>query len=172
MATVCEHLSVGELEARYLEFQNVTASRHFQVIWLVARGHTISQVPETAAYGERWIEQLLARYNTEGPEAPGDLRQRNGAPATILKPDLLAKLRQSRSSRQTHRIGLKPVTRRVWAPIGERPIAHGHHRFDWLYVTAFVPPAAGETFWYVSNGAARNFSRLCSKPLHAKPGRA
>jgi hypothetical protein len=25
----------------------------------------------------------------------------------------------------------------VWAPIGERPIAHGHHRFEWLYVTAF-----------------------------------
>lgn len=35
-----------------------------------------------------------------------------------------------------HRIGLKPATRRVWAPIGERPIAHGYHRFDWLYVTA------------------------------------
>ena len=56
-----------------------------------------------------------------------------------------------------HRIGLKPVTRRVWAPIGERPIAHGHHRFDWLYVTAFVSPATGETFWYVSNGVSKEF---------------
>jgi hypothetical protein len=36
-----------------------------------------------------------------------------------------------------HRIGLKPVTRRVWAHVGERPIAHGYHRFDWLYITAF-----------------------------------
>ena len=27
-----------------------------------------------------------------------------------------------------HRIGLKPVVRRVWAPIGVRPVAHGHHR--------------------------------------------
>src|SRR4029453_9261273 len=56
-----------------------------------------------------------------------------------------------------HRIGLKPVTRRVWAPIGERPIAHGHHRFDWLYVTAFASPATGETFWYVSNGVSKEF---------------
>src|SRR5580692_2770189 len=56
-----------------------------------------------------------------------------------------------------HRIGLKPVTRRVWAPIGERPIAHGHHRFNWLYVTAFVSPATGETFWYVSNGVSKDF---------------
>jgi len=56
-----------------------------------------------------------------------------------------------------HRIGLKPVTRRVWAPIGERPIAPGHHRFDWLYVTAFVSPATGETFWYLSNGVSKEF---------------
>ena len=56
-----------------------------------------------------------------------------------------------------HRLGLKPVTRRVWAPIGERPIAHGHHRFDWLYVTAFVSPATGETFWYLSNGVSKEF---------------
>ena len=31
-----------------------------------------------------------------------------------------------------HRIGLKPITRRVWAPKGERPIARGHHRYEWL----------------------------------------
>ena len=45
----------------------------------------------------------------------------------------------------------------MWAPLGERPIAHGHHRFDWLYVTAFVSPATGETFWYVSNGVSKEF---------------
>ena len=56
-----------------------------------------------------------------------------------------------------HRLGLKPVTRRVWAPVGERPIAHGHHRFDWLYVTAFVSPASGETFWYVHDGVSKPF---------------
>jgi len=56
-----------------------------------------------------------------------------------------------------HRIGLKPVTRRVWAPVGERPIAPGHHRFDWLYVTAFASPATGETFWYLSNGVSKPY---------------
>lgn len=70
-----------------------------------------------------------------------------------------------------HRIGLKPVTRRVWAPVGERPIAYGHHRLDWLYVTAFVSPANGETFWYLSN-VSKEFSRLCSKPSRGKPQRA
>jgi transposase len=93
MGTVCEHLSVEELEARYVGCEDATASRHFQVIWLLARGHTVSQVAATTAFGERWIEQLLARYNAEGPEALGDLRRRNGASATILKPELLGKLR-------------------------------------------------------------------------------
>jgi len=93
MATLFEHLNVEELEGRYVGCQDATASRHFQVIWLLARGHTVSQVSETTAYGERWIEQLLARYNAEGPEALGDLRRGNGASATIMKPDLLAKLR-------------------------------------------------------------------------------
>ncbi|MFO1208783.1 MAG: hypothetical protein U1E40_06115 [Amaricoccus sp.] len=48
-----------------------------------------------------------------------------------------------------HRLGLKPVRRRVWAPVGERPTAPGHHRFEWLYVTAFVAPSSGETVWYL-----------------------
>jgi hypothetical protein len=56
MATVCEHLSVEELEERYVGSHDATASRHFQVIWLLARGHTISQVSATTAFGERWIE--------------------------------------------------------------------------------------------------------------------
>ena len=56
-----------------------------------------------------------------------------------------------------HRIGLKPVTRRVWAPVGERPVARGHHRFEWLYVTAFVSPATGEVVWYVHDGISKPF---------------
>jgi transposase len=45
----------------------------------------------------------------------------------------------------------------VWAPRGQRPIAHGHHRFAWLYVTAFVNPGTGECFWYLSNGISKPF---------------
>src|SRR3954453_1631255 len=56
-----------------------------------------------------------------------------------------------------HRIGLKPIIRRVWAPKGQRPIALGHHRYKWLYVTAFVQPTTGETFWYISNGLPKPF---------------
>ena len=56
-----------------------------------------------------------------------------------------------------HRIGLKPILRRVWAPKGQRPIALGHHRYKWLYVTAVVQPISGEVFWYISNGVSKPF---------------
>ena len=55
------------------------------------------------------------------------------------------------------RIGLKPILRRVWAPKGERPRAPGHHRFEWLYVTAFVQPTSGEVFWCLANGVSKPF---------------
>ncbi len=54
-----------------------------------------------------------------------------------------------------HRIGLKPILRRIWARRAERPVAVGHHRFEWLYVTAFVSPATGESFWYLSTGVSK-----------------
>lgn len=107
MAAVYGHLSVDELEQRYVACSDATTSRHFQAIWLLARGHTVSQVSATTAFGARWIEQLLARYNAEGPEALGDLRRRNGAAATILKPGLLAKLRD--------RLGAPPQDGGLWS---------------------------------------------------------
>jgi hypothetical protein len=42
-------------------------------------------------------------------------------------------------------------------PLGERPIALGHHRYEWLYVTAFVAPTSSETVWYLSNGIGKPF---------------
>ena len=56
-----------------------------------------------------------------------------------------------------HRIGLKPILRRLWAPVGQRPTTLGRHRFEWLYLTAFVSPATGECFFYLCNGV---FKRL------------
>src|SRR3954462_7578759 len=62
MARVGDHLSVDDLEARLRSAQDPTATRHFQVIWLLARGHTIADVAGVTSFVPRWIEQLLARY--------------------------------------------------------------------------------------------------------------
>ena len=49
-----------------------------------------------------------------------------------------------------HRIGLKPLLRRVWAPIAQRPIAIVPHRFAWRYLVGFVHPASGRTFFHLA----------------------
>jgi hypothetical protein len=48
-----------------------------------------------------------------------------------------------------HRLGLKPILRRQWAPKGQRPIAVGQHRYAWLYLYGFVHPSTGAVVWFV-----------------------
>jgi transposase len=93
MAHVADHLSVSALEQQYRSCTDVTAARHFQTIWLLAKGHEIAAVSATVSFARRWVERLLARYNAGGPQALGDLRRRNGASPSVLKPDLLEKLK-------------------------------------------------------------------------------
>jgi transposase len=47
------------------------------------------------------------------------------------------------------RLGLKPVIRRVWAPVGKRPIARLKRGYEWIYVYGFVRPESGEVYWLV-----------------------
>jgi transposase len=49
-----------------------------------------------------------------------------------------------------HRIGLKPILRRVWAPKGHRPIAPVQRRYEWRYLVGFVHPASGRTLFHLA----------------------
>ena len=93
MAHVADHLSVSALEQQYRSCPDVTAARHLQAIWLLAKGHHIAEVAATVSYARRWVERLLARYNAQELQALGDLRCRNGRSPSVLKPDLLDKLK-------------------------------------------------------------------------------
>ena len=42
-----------------------------------------------------------------------------------------------------HRLGLKPILGKVWAPRGKRPIVRVQHRYKWLYLYAFACPESG-----------------------------
>ena len=46
-----------------------------------------------------------------------------------------------------HRVGLKPILRRVWAPKGVRPVVRVHPRYEWVWVSGFVQPETGQTAW-------------------------
>jgi len=49
-----------------------------------------------------------------------------------------------------HRIGLKPLLRKVWTLPGQRPLASVDHRYAWRYLVGFVHPASGRTVWHLA----------------------
>jgi transposase len=48
-----------------------------------------------------------------------------------------------------HRLGLKPILRKVWSPVGERPLVKVHKRYEWTYLYAFARPKTGEVHWLI-----------------------
>ena len=74
-----------------------------------------------------------------------------------------------------HRVGLKPIMRRVWASPGYRPVVSVQHRYQWLYVYGFVQPSTGHSFWLLMptvsiaafSVALREFARFVN-PADAK----
>jgi len=63
MVHVAAHLSLEDLAGRLRAARDARLARHVQAIWLLAKGHAMAEVSSTTAFGVRWIEKLLARYN-------------------------------------------------------------------------------------------------------------
>ena len=70
MAHVADHLSVSALEQQYRSCTDVTTARHFQTIWLLAKGHEIAEVAATVSFARRWVEIPWVRL-----VAPGSLAE-------------------------------------------------------------------------------------------------
>jgi transposase len=94
MVQVADHLSVAELQAGWRGSKDATLARHFQVIWLLAQGHTVAETARLTGFVRRWVEELVARYNRFGPSSLGDRRRGNGTKPRILTPEVLAMLRE------------------------------------------------------------------------------
>lgn len=70
---------------------------------------------------------------------------------------------------EEHRVGLKPVLRRVWAKRGCRRIAPVRPRYEWLYIYAFVYPETGETeFWLAPSVNTEAFTAILSAFLRGR----
>ena len=53
MRRVVDHLSVSELERRFVGCADPVEARHVQVIWLLAQGHTVGATSRVTAFGTR-----------------------------------------------------------------------------------------------------------------------
>jgi hypothetical protein len=48
-----------------------------------------------------------------------------------------------------HRLGLKPIVRKAWCPVGERPVVRVRQRYEWTYLYAFACPEDGQVHWLI-----------------------
>ena len=82
-----------ELERRYRAAKEPHERSWWQMLWLLAKGHTAAEVAESTGYSRYWIGQLVRRYNTEGPAVMCNRRYTHSHRATLLlSPALLAEL--------------------------------------------------------------------------------
>jgi hypothetical protein len=92
---------------------------------------------------------------SEALKRPGSRRGRARSFQKSL-PERLKEIRKAYPGAQVElwaedeaRLGLKPVTRRVWAPVGERPVARFKRGYKWTYLYVFVRPQSGEVYWLI-----------------------
>ena len=94
MAIGVHHLSVEDLEQRVRGATDAIEKSHCQVIWLLAKGHSTTDVASVTALTPRWITALARRYERQGPSALGDRRRHNRGGKALLSADDLEALRE------------------------------------------------------------------------------
>lgn len=92
---IAEHLSVEELEQRYRQASDGIERSHYQIIWLLAKGHKSEEVIKLTGYSRTWIYTIVRNYNQRGPTALGDKRQFNPGQAPLLNEAQRAQLWQA-----------------------------------------------------------------------------
>ena len=87
------HLAADELERRYRAAKEPHERTWWQILWLLATGHTAADVAEHTGYSRYWIGQLVRRFNTGGPEAMRNRQYTHSHRATpLLSPEQQAEL--------------------------------------------------------------------------------
>jgi transposase len=78
------HLKPEELKQRYLTTSDLSERSHYQVLWLISQGQTQAQAARLVGLSERWVQEIVKRYNAAGPEAMRDRRHDHpGAPRAL-----------------------------------------------------------------------------------------
>lgn len=87
------HLTVDELERRYRGAQEPHERSWFQILWLLAKGQTTTEIAESTGYSRYWIGQIARRYNVADPVGIQNRRfTHSHRAAPLLIPVLVAEL--------------------------------------------------------------------------------
>ena len=68
------HLTPDELKQRYLKTEDLSERSHFHVLWLISQGETQARAAQVVGISDRWVQEIVKRYNAGGAEAMRDRR--------------------------------------------------------------------------------------------------
>ena len=78
------HATPEELKQRYLTTADLSERRHFQALWLLSQEKTQAQTAALVGFSERWVQEIVKRYNAGGIAAMRDRRHDHpGAPRAL-----------------------------------------------------------------------------------------
>lgn len=78
------HLTPDELKQRFRTIKDRSERSHFQALWLISQGKTQAETAEIVGFSERWVQEIVKRYNAEGPAAMRDRRHEHPGAARAL----------------------------------------------------------------------------------------
>lgn len=154
--TVTTEVTTEELHERSRHAANPIERTHWHILWLLKEGHTSDERASMLGYTARWIRPIVGRSNRAGEQAILDQRLTLPGAPCLLPIEQQKELDQALDqppadgglwSQDEHRIGLKPILRRVWARKGSRVRAVVRPRYQWMDLYGFVEPRSAETSW-------------------------
>ena len=101
-------LSVEELEQRDRRASEGMERSHWQLRWLLARGHPAYQVAQMTGYSPYWIGQVARRYHAEGEDGLVNHRRRAHRAARRPDPRTLLPTHADREELRTALVGPAP----------------------------------------------------------------
>jgi transposase len=88
------YLSIDELEHRYRTAEEPNERTWWQILWLLARGRTATELSQVVGYRAYWIGQIAKRYNEQGSEGMHNRRHTTSyRPAPVLSAEQQEQLR-------------------------------------------------------------------------------
>ncbi len=88
------HLSLDELAGRSRACRDPVERSHWQMVWLVAQGHSGAAAARLSGYSETWVRTIIHRYNDHGPAGITDRRHANPGQPPLVPPVVRETLRE------------------------------------------------------------------------------
>ena len=174
---LADYFSSEQLKEKYFSRQDSVESRRWHLLWKISCGWTLKNSALAVGMSYSYAKQIIKKYNHEGENALLNGRKKrtkySGGKKSLLTDRQFQKLieqlefkppdggiwmgpkvarwieKETRKQKVWNQRGWDYLKKCKYSWQSPRPKAIVNHRYEWLYVYAFVKPKTGETLWYL-----------------------